>query len=147
MEFIDQHTWLVNSNLFTDEMKDNIAMLGYCIVEDVIDVSTEIDFNISCVTYTLVIPKELENNLNLLNKYKNKEKLGFFEMRRLKSFLLKKSEKDENGMGYELEKLANKFIKGYLNKKWSAKVILINVKDYNETEDLQLHEERDSLPN
>ena len=147
MELIDQHAWLVNNNLFTDEMKDNIATLGYCIVEDVIEVSTTIDFNSLTVTYNLVVTGDLINNLNLLERYKTKQKVGFFEMRRLRKFLQKKAENDESGMGYELEQIANKFVKGYLNSKWSAKVKLINTKDYDETEDLQLHEERDLLSN
>lgn len=147
MEFIDQHAWMVNNNLFTDEIKDNIAMVGYCIIEEVVSSSVEIDFNINEVTYSLVLPQTLIDGLNLLNKYKSGAKLGFFETRTLKKFLLKKKENDEGGLGYDLEKIADKFVKGYLNKTWSAKVKIINVKDYNEKEDLQLHEERNSLPN
>lgn len=144
---MDQHAWLVTNNLFTDEMKDNIAMVGYVIVEDVLDVTTEIDFNTHTVTYGLVVPDNLIKNLDLLKRYKAKEKLGFFEMRRLKKFLLTKADNDESGMGYELEMIANKYVKNYLNNKWSAEVKVINSKERDEKENLQLHEERDPLSN
>jgi len=122
--YIDHHTWLVNSHLFTDEIKDNVAMGGYCLLEDVKDVCTNIDFNTKTVTYSLSLSAELYNNMMLLRKFENNEKLGFFESLRLKKFLKNKKEVDETGMGYRLEDIGNLFIKKYLNNEWGVKVNL-----------------------
>ena len=140
MIFIDHHKWLVENNLLTEEMKNNIGMLAYCLIEDTIDASTDIDFESKSISYKLIIPDELYRNLLLLETYKNKKELGFFERRRLKKFLLKKKENDESGLGYELEEIANKFIKAYFNNEWRARVEFKSLKDYDGTKDLWLHE-------
>jgi hypothetical protein len=138
MIFIDHHKWLVESNLLTEEMKNNVAMLSYCLVEDTVDAATNIDFENKLVTYKLVLNADLYNNLKLLERYENREKLGFFEMRRLKKFLVQKSENDETGLGYKLEEIANRFIKSYLSKEWNTKVLYKSVKDYDGKKDLWL---------
>lgn len=140
MIFLDHHKWLVENNLLTEEMKNNVGMLAYCLVEDTIDASTQIDFDNKRVSYKLIISDDLYSNLKLLTEYKDKKDLGFFQMRRLKKFLLKKKENDESGLGYELEDIANKFIKAYFNKEWSAKVEFKSIKDYDGKKDLWLHE-------
>jgi len=139
MIFIDHHKWLVENNLLTEEMKNNIGMLAYCLIEDTIDASTNIDFENKSISYKLIIPDELYRNLLLLETYKNKKELGFFERRRLKKFLLKKKENDESGLGYELEEIANKFIKAYFNNEWRARVEFKSLKDYDGTKDSWLH--------
>ena len=113
--YIDHHSWLVNNNLLTDEMKDNVATVAYLLVEDVKDAVTSIDFNGKKVIYNLLLPGQLYDNLMLLEKFNNGEKIGFFESFRLKKFIKVKKSNDETGMGYKLEQIANNFIKGYLN--------------------------------
>ena len=76
MNFIDHHKWLVESNLFTDEMKDNLAMGAYCLVEEVLEAATFIDFDKHIVHYKLLLPEALANNLELLNKFENGDDLG-----------------------------------------------------------------------
>ena len=139
MILIDHHQWLVENNLLTEEMKNNVAMLAYCLIEDTIDASTDIDFENKNISYKLIIPDELYKNLLLLENYKKKKELGFFERRRLKKFLLKKKENDESGLGYELKDIADKFIKTYFNKEWSTKVEFKSVKNYDGTKDSWLH--------
>lgn len=138
-QYIDHHSFLVEHNLFTDEMKDNVAMAGYCIVEDVKDVDTTIDFNTNAVTYNLLLPGELYKNLKLLEKFENGENIGFWNSIRLKKFLKKKREievVDNMGiMGYRLEEIANKFIKAYLSEKWSASVKIFNADNKDESKD------------
>lgn len=141
MNFIDHHSWLVESNLLTDEMKDNVAMGAYCLVEEVVEASTSLDFEDNTVHYKLLLPEYLCKNLRLLQRYENGDDLGFFEARRLKKFLEKKKENDESGFGYKLEDIADKFIKAYLNEKWSAKVDFKSVKDDNGKAHLWLHRE------
>jgi len=147
MIYLDHHKWLVESNLLTDEMKDNIGMGGYCLVEDTIEAATSIDFINNKVHYRLVLPEELCNNLDLLNKYEKTKKLGFFEMRRLKKFLEKKKQNDDSGMGYRLEEIANAFVKTYLTNKWSAKVDYISASKYDGKKDLWLYSESDLRSN
>ena len=129
-QFIDHHTFLVQSGLFTDEMKDNVSMAGYCIIEHVKEVETSIDFNENIVTYNLLLPSELCENIRLLYRFKNKESIGFWNSLKLKKFLKNKRQaeiENENGIaGYELDEIANKFVKNYLNNKWSAKVEIYN---------------------
>lgn len=139
MIFVDHHNWLVESNLLTEDMKNNIGMLSYCLIEDTIDASTDIDIENKTVLYRIILPDDLCKNLKLLEEYKNNGKLGFFDMRKLKSFLLKKKQNDESGLGYELDEIANKFIKNYLSKEWRAKVQYKSLKDYDGKEDLWLH--------
>lgn len=141
MNMIDHHSWLVESNLLTDEMKDNVAMGAYCIIEDVIEASTSIDFEQHIVSYKLLLSDELYNNLMLLEKFDNGGDLGFFEMRRLKKFLIAKKKTDETGLGYKLERIADQFIKAYLSEKWSTKVEFKSVNDYDGEKDLWLHSE------
>lgn len=141
-QYIDHHSFLVEHNLFTDEMKDNIAMAGYCIVEEVKDVGTTIDFNDKVIKYNLLLPGKLFKNLKLLERFKKGESIGFWNGRRLKSFLKKKREieelSDTGTMGYRLEEIANKFVKAYLNSKWSANVEIFNADDRDESENFRL---------
>jgi hypothetical protein len=139
MDFINHHKWLVDSNLLTDEMKDNVAMVALCLVEDVLDSATFMDFENNIVHYRILLEQDLAKNLDILKRYEDGEDLGFFEMRRLKKFLLKKQQNDESGLGYDLEKIANSFLKSYLNDKWQAKVEFKSVKDYDGKKDLWLH--------
>lgn len=147
MDYVNHHKWLVENNLLTDEMKDNVAMVAYCLVEEVVDTATFMDFDTNTVHYRVLVPEALYNNLMLLDRYQNGEDLGFFEMRRLKKFLKKKKENDESGLGYDLENIANMFLKAYLNDNWSAKVDLKSVKDYDGEKDLWLHSMGDPEPN
>lgn len=124
VDYIDHHQWLVNNNMLTDQIKDNIAMCGYCLVEEVKDVNTSIDFNSKIVTYRVLVPGKLYNNIKLLERFNNGESIGFFESFRLKKFLKNKKATDESGLGYNLEEIGNKFIRSYLTKDWSVKVSL-----------------------
>lgn len=147
MNFIDHHKWLVESNLLTDEMKDNVAMCAYALVEEVVEAATFMDFDNHTVHYKLLLPEELCKGLHLLQKFENGDDLGFFEMRRLKKFLQAKKQTDESGLGYKLEDIANRFVKGYLSEKWSAKVDFKSVKDYDGKAHLWLHNEDDQQSN
>lgn len=147
MNFVDHHKWLVENNLLTQEIQDNVAMVAYCIVEEVVNGQTKMDFNQSIVHYKLVLPDELFNNIKLLEKYETTGKVGFFEMRRLKKFLQTKKENDEIGMGYRLNDIANKFVKSYLNDKWKATVDIVSEKDYDASKDPWLHSQTDSALN
>lgn len=141
-QFIDHHSFLVEHNLFTDEMKDNVSMAGYCIVEHVKDVETVIDFNNCYITYNLLLPGNLYKNLRLLEKFKNGESIGFWNSIKLKKFLRNKREIEEineTGItGYKLEEIANKFVQTYLNDKWSASVEIFNADNEDENKDFEL---------
>lgn len=128
--YLGHHHWLVEHNLLTDQMKDNVAMCGYCLVEDTIDVDTQIDFNEKTVNYKLLLPSDLYDNLKLLEKFEKGEKIGFFESLRLKKFIKSKKESDESGMGYKLDEIGNAFIRAYLSQEWQ-----VNVKIYKESRD------------
>lgn len=144
--YIGHHEWLVNNNLLTDQMKDNIAMCGYCLIEGILDAHTSIDFENKVVSYKLLLPIELYDNLKLLEKFEKDEKIGFFESRKLKKFIKTKREHDETGMGYRLEEIGNKFVRAYLNDEWSVDIELFKeAKD--EKEDFWLHNERDKSLN
>ena len=143
--YMDHHSWLVSNNLLTDEMKDNVAIAGYCLVEDVLDTAASIDFNQKIVSYKILLPVKLYDNLMLLQRFSSGEKIGFFDSMRLKKFIKAKSEHDETGMGYRLEDIGNQFIKAYLGKEWTVQIELF--KEGNEEEDFWLHSERDSQTN
>ncbi len=144
--YIGHHEWLVNNNLFTDQMKDSVAMCGYCIVEEVIDVRTSLDFNKKLVTYEIVIPDKLYDNLKLLEKFEKGENIGFFKALKLKKFIKTKKENDKTGLGYKLEEIGNRFIKAYLNKEWTVSIKLFK-ETKNEKEDFWLYNERDKSLN
>lgn len=146
MIFIDHHKWLVESNLLTDEMKNNVAMLSYCLIEDTVDAATDIDFENKTVSYKLVIKDPLYKNMMLLERYERGGKLGFFEMRRLKNFLVEKAKNDESGLGYKLDDIANKFIKAYFSDVWNASVEYKSEKDYDGKKDLWLSGENNKRP-
>lgn len=139
MNYVNHHKWLVDNNLLTDEMKDNVAMVAYCLIEDVTDSATFIDFDSNTVYYRLLLPEKLVKNLKLLSRYEAGDELGFFEMRKLKKFLQNKKENDESGFGYDLETIANSFLKSYLSEKWRAKIEYKSVNDYDGEKDLWLH--------
>jgi hypothetical protein len=71
MNFIDHHKWLVDNNLLTDEIRDNVAMAAYCIVEDVKNAFTRMDFNENVVHYKIVLTDELFSNIQLLQRYES----------------------------------------------------------------------------
>ena len=137
--YLNHHRWLVENNLLTDEMKDNVAMCGYCLVEDTLDVKTSIDFNGKSVTYKLLVPQKLYDNLKLLEKFEKGEDIGFFNSLKLKGFIKEKRENDDTGMGYKLEEIGNAFIKSYLTNEWSVSVELFK----DEKENSWLHNEGD----
>ena len=143
--YMDHHSWLVNNNLLTDEMKDNVATGGFCLVENVADSAAIIDFNERLVTYKILLPWRLYENLMLLERFNRGEKVGFFESMRLKKFIKAKKEHDETGMGYRLEDIGNQFIKAYLGKEWNVQIELF--KEGNEEEDFWLRSEGDSQIN
>ena len=147
MDYINHHKWLVDSNLLTDEMKDNVAMVALCLIEDVLDSSTSIDFDNKTVYYRLLLSEGLVDNLELLKRYESGDSLGFFEMRRLTKFLKAKKSHDESGMGYKLEKIADSFIKAYLTNEWTTKVEFKSVNDYDGEKDIWLHGESNQQPN
>lgn len=122
--YVQHHDWLVNNNLFTDQMKDNIAMCGYCLVEDVKDVYTSLDFNNKIVIYKLLLPSNLYDNLMLLDKFESGDNIGFWDSIKLKKFIKSKKANDDTGMGYKLEEIGNKFIRAYLNNEWRVEVKL-----------------------
>jgi hypothetical protein len=124
INYIDHHKWLVNNNILTDQVKDTIAMCGYCLIEDTKDVGTSIDFNNKVVSYRLLVPAKLYDNVMLLDRFNNGEKIGFFESLRLKKFIKAKKQNDETGLGYNIEEIGNRFIRNYLTKEWSVKVKL-----------------------
>lgn len=124
MDYVDHHKWLVSNNILTDHIKDTIAMGGYCLVEEIKEVNTSIDFNSKVVSYRLLLPDKLYDNIQLLNRFNNGQKIGFFESMRLKKFIKSKKENDETGLGYKLEDIGNRFIRNYLTRDWSVKVAL-----------------------
>lgn len=136
---LNHHAWLVGNNLLTDEMKDNIATAGYCLCEEVVDTAAAIDFNDKVVTYKILIPERLYDNLMLLERFNRGEEVGFFESMRLKKFIQKKKKFDETGMGYRLEDIGNQFIRAYLSKEWNVQIELF--KEGNATEDFWVHNE------
>jgi hypothetical protein len=147
MNFVDHHKWLVENNLLTDEIKNNVAMAAYLIVEEVKDAQTKMDFNANIVNFKLILPDDLFSNIKLLEKYEQTKNIGFWEMRRLKKFLENKKQNDEMGMGYRLDDIANKFVKSYLTDKWRATVIIVSEKDYDASKDPWLHSQGDSATN
>lgn len=144
---VDHHSFLVSSKLFTDEMKDNIALAGYCIIEGVKEASTTIDFNKNSVTYHLLLPDDLCKNLRLLEKFEKGEDIGFWNSMSLRRFLKKKRDidvADDSGIvGYKLEQIANKFLKAYLNNEWSASVEIFNADNDDESKNFRIREAGD----
>ena len=140
--YMDHHSWLVDSNLLTDQMKDNIATAAYLLVEGVIDSSTTIDFNEKQVGYKLLLSSDLYDNLKLLERFNNGENIGFFESLRLKKFIQKKKTNDESGMGYKLDQIGTKFVRAYLNNDWNVQVEIFK-ESKNEGEDYWLYNQED----
>ena len=143
--YMDHHSWLVGNNLLTDEMKDNIASAGFCLVEGVLDSAATIDFNNKQVDYKILVPVKLYDNLMLLEKFNETGEIGFFESFKLKKFIKAKKEHDETGMGYRLQDIGNQYIKTYLSKEWNVRVELF--KEGNEEKDFWLHSEGDPQVN
>jgi len=138
--YMNHHSWLVNANLLTDEMRDNVHMAGLCIVEDVLDVGTSIDFNKKEVKYRLLLPSKLYDNLKLLEKFEKGNNIGFFNSLKLKRFIKSKRETDETGLGYKLQEIGERFIKSYLSKEWSVSVEIYK-EEKDEKQDFWLHSE------
>lgn len=141
-QYIDHHSFLVEHNLFTEEMKDNVAMAGYCVVEGVKDVATAIDFNTNTVKYYLLLPGKLYNNLKLLERFESGKDIGLWGAIKLKMFLRKKRKIETTDgvgiVGYKLDKIANDFLKNYLNDKWRASVEIFNADDKDESKDFRI---------
>ena len=144
--YVSHHSWLINAGLFTDEIKDHVAMCGYCLLEEVKDVSTSLDYNDKIVTYHLLVPTKLYDNLMLLEKFEKGENIGLFESIRLKKFIKPKKDNDETGMGYKLQDIGNSFIKAYLSEEWSVNVRLFR-EGKDEKEDFWLRDDGDQSPN
>jgi len=139
-ELLDQHRWLLNNGLFTDQTKDSLYLYGAIINKGITAVELSVDSNTKLIKYTLYADLSLLKDYNRYIALKNTDSiLGMWKLKRL----LKR-----HG-NLEFLKILNGFVKTYCGPTWSVDLELKESSEY-EDQGPPLNDDskkdRDSVP-
>lgn len=137
-EHVDQHRWLLNNGLFTDQAKDTLYLYGAIVNKSVTAVELSVNSNTKNIKYTLFFSSSFLKDYNKYLMLKNTTSL--FGMWRLKRLLKR------NG-NLELLKILSSFVKTYCGPAWSVDLDIKESSEYEEelkTDDDKV-EDRDAI--
>lgn len=137
-EHVDQHRWLLNNGLFTDQAKDTLYLYGAIVNKSVTAVELSVNSNTKNIKYTLFFSPSFLKDYNKYLMLKNTTSLlGMWRLKRL----LKR-----NG-NLELLKILSSFVKTYCGPTWSVDLDIKESSEYEEelkTDDDKV-EDRDAI--
>jgi hypothetical protein len=117
-EYVDQHRWLLNNGLVSDDVKNQLFFCGSIVHKDVRAVEVDINPETRLVSYVVYVDKDL---LNKVDKYHRLSKsTGLIDMWRFKRLLQKEGSLD-------FKAILRKFVTDFCGPKWLAEV---EVKDF-----------------
>jgi len=139
-ELLDQHRWLLNNGLFTDQTKDSLYLYGAIINKGITAVELSVDSNTKLIKYTLYADLSLLKDYNRYIALKNTDSILF--MWKLKRLLKRHG-------NLEFLKILNGFVKTYCGPTWSVDLELKESSEY-EDQGPPLNDDskkdRDSVP-
>ena len=114
-EHVDQHRWLLNNGLFTDQAKDTLYLYGAIINQSITAVEVSVNSNTKIVKYIVYAPNPLLRDYNRYQALKGIGSiLGMWKLKRL----LKR-----HG-NLEFLKILSGFVKTYCGPAWSVELEL-----------------------
>lgn len=120
-EILDQHRWLLNNGLFTDQTKDSLYLYGAIINQGITAVELSVDSNTKIIKYTLYAELSLLKDYNRYITLKNTDSI--FGMWKLKRLLKRHG-------NLEFLKILSSFVKTYCGPAWSVDLELKESSEY-----------------
>lgn len=118
---IDQERWLLNNNLVSDSIKNQLFFCGSIVHKDVQAVEVAIRPEAKIVDYTIYVSPDL---LQKIGKYHELSKAqSLFGMWRFKRLLKKEGCLD-------FQKVLSSFVTDYCGPKWAATAKVLSFDDY-----------------
>jgi len=120
-EYIDQRRWLMNNNLVTEDVQNELFLFGSIVHKDVQAVELQVDAEKKVVAYTIYIDKFL---LKKIAKYESLLKSdSLWNLWRLKRMLKREGSLD-------FKQILNSFVRDFCGTKWCATVKIIDFSQY-----------------
>ena len=117
-EYIDQHRWLLNNGLISDDVKNQLFFCGSVVHKDVRAIEVDVIADKKLVNYTLYLDKDL---IDVVEKYHQLSKsTTLFGLWRFKRLLKKEGTLD-------FRQILNKFVVDFCGPKWS---VSLTIKDF-----------------
>lgn len=139
-EHVDQHRWLLNNGLFTDQAKDTLYLYGAIINQSITAVEVSVNSNTKIVKYIVYAPNSLLRDYDRYQALKGTGSiLGMWKLKRL----LKR-----HG-NLEFLKILSGFVKTYCGPAWSVELDLKESSEYEDqrpTSNDDSKKDRDSVP-
>lgn len=120
-EHLDQHRWLLNNGLFTDQAKDTLYLYGAIVNKQITAVELSVNSNTKAVKYTLYAEPSLLRDYNRYYALKNTDSI--FGMWKLKRLLKRHG-------NLEFLKILSGFVKTYCGPTWSVDLELKESSEY-----------------
>lgn len=138
-EYVDQHRWLLNNGLVTDDVKNQLFFCGSIVHKEVQAVELDLNPEKKTVSYKIYVDANLIKKINTYNVLSKSTSL--FGMWRFKRFLKKEGALD-------FQQILGKLVRDFCGPKWSVAVEVVDFNSY--VEGLGEHDETgraSQLPN
>jgi hypothetical protein len=130
-EYVDQHRWLLNNGLVTEEVKNQLFFCGSIAHKDIAAVEVKIEAEKKLVEYTIYVDQSL---LDKIKKYEVLSKSdSLFSLWRFKRLLKKEGSLD-------FQAVLDSFVKDFCGPKWQTRVNTVNFNSYVEEQAQELGE-------
>lgn len=120
-EYVDQHRWLLNNGLVTDDVKNQLFFCGSIVHKEVQAVELDLAADKKHVSYKIYVNSDLIKKIQSYNELSKSTSL--FGMWRFKRFLKKEGSLD-------FKQILNKFVKDFCGPTWSASVDIVDFNTY-----------------
>ena len=125
-EYIDQHRWLLNNGLVSDNVKNQLFFYGSIVHKDVQAVDLQIKPEDKLIEYKIFVDKDL---LSKIDKYKKLSAAkSLFDMWRFKRFL-------RNEGSLDFQSMLGTFVADFCGPKWTTRVSVLDFDSYVEVGD------------
>jgi hypothetical protein len=122
-DHIDHQRWLIDNGFINDLHKDNLYMYGTIVHRDVRAVEVHINVETKDIDYEIFVDAKLMKKIEKFKKLSTSK--GILDLWLLRRLLLK-----EGNLNFEA--ILKNFVKTYLGPKWNVKMVLKDIKTYEE---------------
>lgn len=130
-EYVDQHRWLLNNGLVTEDVKNQLFFCGSIAHKDIAAVEVKIEAEKKLVEYTIYVDQDLLDKIKLYEVLSKSDSL--FSLWRFKRLLKKEGSLD-------FQKVLDSFVKDFCGPKWQTRVNTVNFNSYVEEQAQELGE-------
>ena len=133
-EYVDQHRWLLNNGLVTEEVKNQLFFCGSIAHKDIAAVEVKIEAEKKIVEYTIYVNKDLLDKIKKYEIFSKSDSL--FDLWRFKRLLKKEGSLD-------FKQVLGSFVKDFCGPKWQTQVKTVDFSNYVEEQPQELGEASD----